>query len=164
MEESEKAKRRAMYLIGSRDYGEKELYDKLRKNYSEETAAEVTALMRELGYIDDRKYADKLARKYIEVKKYGKSRALAELRLKGIDSGIIEETLGKYSDEDLVSAAAEILRKKYTESIFDSGDEGKKELQKAVASLARRGFGWSDIKEALYIVRDELENEETEEE
>lgn len=160
MDEFETAKRRAIYLLGGRDYGRNELIAKLKNNYSETTAVKVADLMREYGYIDDGKYAEKLAKQYITVKKYGKSRAAVMMRQKFLDPQTIEEALERYTSDDIVSEIAEILRKKYADRLFLEGIDGKKEMQKVISALARRGYGYNDIKSALYIVKEEAENQE----
>ena len=156
-EELDIAKRRAMYLIGGREYGRNELIDKLKNNYSEETAVKVADLMCEYGYVDDARYAEKLARNYIRVRRYGKSRAAMMMRQKGLDRETIDTALSQYTEEDMIEEIADILRKKYADRLFLEGLEGRKEMQKIIAALARRGYGYNDIKFALYIVQDESE-------
>ncbi len=156
-EELDIAKRRAMYLIGGREYGRNELIDKLKNNYSEETAVKVADLMCEYGYVDDARYAEKLARNYIRVRRYGKSRAAVMMRQKGLDRETIDTALSQYTEEDMIEEIADILRKKYADRLFLEGLEGRKEMQKIIAALARRGYGYNDIKSALYIVQDESE-------
>ncbi len=157
MEELEIAKRRAMHLLAARDYGKNELYKKLLNNYSEKTAAAVTEMMWEYGYIDDERYAKKLAKTYIEIRKYGKSRAALMMREKGLDRDTIESALEEYDSEDITSEIVELLKKKYIDRLFLEGLEGKKEMQKVIAALARRGYSYGDIKTALYALEDELE-------
>ncbi len=160
MSELDIAKRRAMHLLGGRDYGKNELIAKLRENYSEKTAVTAAEMMCEFGYVDDDRYAEKLAKNYITVKKYGKSRAAQMMRQKLLDAETVEAALGKYTEDDITSEIAELLRRKYADRLFLGGLDGKKEMQKVIAALARRGYGYNDIKAALYIVKDELENEE----
>ena len=160
MEELDIAKRRAMHLLGGRDYGRNELIEKLKNNYSEKTAVTVADLMCEYGYVDDDRYAEKLAKQYITVRKYGKSRAALMMRQKLLDAQTIETALDKYTEDDITGEIAEILRKKYFDRLFLGGIEGKKEMQKVIAALARRGYGYNDIKTALYIIQDEIQNEE----
>ena len=69
--EFRKAKERALYLLDYRDYSYVELYKKLEKNYSEEICDAVMDKMLELGTVNDRRYAQGLARTYVEVRKYG---------------------------------------------------------------------------------------------
>ena len=160
MDELDIAKRRAMHLLGGRDYGRNELIEKLKNNYSEKTAVTVADLMCEYGYVNDDRYAEKLARQYITVRKYGKSRATLMMRQKLLDAQTIETALDKYTADDITGEIAEILRKKYSDRLFLGGIEGKKEMQKVIAALARRGYGYNDIKTALYIIQDEFQNEE----
>ena len=70
----------------------------------------------------------------------------------------MDNALAKYTEEDITAEIADILRKKYADRLFLEGIEGKKEMQKIIAALARRGYGYNDIKTALYAVRDELED------
>ena len=156
-EELETAKRSAMHLLGGRDYGRNELISKLKNNYSEQTAIAVADLMCEYGYVNDERYAEKLARNYITVRKYGKSRAAIMMSQKGLDRDTIDGALEKYTEDDITTEITEILRKKYADRLFLEGIEGKKEMQKIIAALARRGYGYNDIKTALYTVRNDLE-------
>ncbi len=158
--ELETAKKRAMYLLGGRDYSRKELLDKLLKNYSRETCEEAVRQMAEYGYLDDRRYADKLARKYVEVRKYGKSRAKMMMIQKGLGPSIADEALSRYSADDMVEEITAIIEKKYMDKLSADGAEGMKEMQKVMAALARRGYGYEDIKKAVSLVRENTEFEE----
>lgn len=157
MEELEIAKRRAMHLLAARDYGKKELFHKLMNNYSEKTSLAVIEMMTEYGYINDERYAKKLAKTYIEIRKYGKKRAALMMREKGLDRDTIDEALAEYDSDAITSEIVELLRKKYMDRLFLGGLEGKKEMQKVIAALARRGYSYSDIKTALYILEEEIE-------
>ncbi len=156
--ELETAKKRAMYLLGGKDYSRKELMTKLLKNYSREACEATVEQMAEYGYLDDRRYAEKLARQYIEVRKYGKSRAKMMMIQKGLGPSMADEALEQYSAEDMVDEIVSIIEKKYYDRLFTEGIEGKKEVQKVIAALARRGYGYEDIKEALGFVRDGAED------
>lgn len=157
MEELEIARRRAMHLLAARDYGKKELYKKLLNNYSEKTSLAVTEMMTEYGYLDDERYAKKLAKTYIEIRKYGKKRAALMMREKGLDRDTIENALEEYDAEAITSEIVALLKKKYMDRLFLEGPEGKKEMQKVIAALARRGYSYGDIKTALYALEEEIE-------
>lgn len=157
MEELEIARRRAMHLLAARDYGKKELYKKLLNNYSEKTSLAVTEMMTEYGYLDDERYAKKLAKTYIEIRKYGKKRAALMMREKGLDRNTIENALEEYDAEAITSEIVVLLKKKYMDRLFLEGPEGKKEMQKVIAALARRGYSYGDIKTALYALKEEIE-------
>lgn len=155
MDEFETAKKRAMYLLGARDYSYNGLIEKLMNNYSEETSAKVADIMLGYGYINDKEYAKKLARKYIGVQNYGKSRASMMMKQKGLCPDDIDEALSEYGAEDMITEIEKLIRKKYMDRIFLGGLEGKKEMQKVIAALARRGYGYNDIKTALYNIAEE---------
>lgn len=152
--ELETAKKRAMYLLGGKDYSRKELTEKLLKNYSREAAEAAVSQMVEYGYLDDRRYAKKLARQYIEVRRYGKSRAKMMMIQKGLGPQLADEALEQYSAEDLIGEIVTIIEKKYYDRLFLEGLEGRKEMHKVMAALARRGYGYEDIKTAVSAVRD----------
>lgn len=151
--ELETAKKRAMYLLGGKDYSKKELLDKLLRNYSRETCEKAVAQMEEYGYLNDERYAKKLARQYIEVRKYGKSRAKMMMIQKGLGSALADEALEQYTSDDMIDEIVSIIEKKYYDRLFEEGLEGRKEMQKVMAALARRGYGYEDIKSAVAIVR-----------
>ncbi len=144
-----KAKERALYLLDYRDYSYTELFEKLEKNYSEDVCYKVMERMAELGTIDDRRYAERLARHYSEVKKYGYYRASAEMRNRGIPKEIIEETLSEY-ENTVYERLFELINKKYYRYLDD--EKGVKKVKNA---LVRYGYSYDDINAVL----DEIINE-----
>lgn len=149
--EYERARKRAMYLLGSRDYSSAALREKLLNNYSEETADRVIEDMTEYGFLDDEEYAVKLAASLVKGKKYGIYRAKTEMRRKGVPEAMITDALAQYEHEDYVEQLKDLIRKKYSDKIEDRADR-----QKVIAALARRGFGFAEIKEAVVNVLEEL--------
>jgi len=100
-----KAKKRALYLLGSRMYSYNELYKKLLPTYGEEASRAAADAMQEYGYIDDADYAGKLAEKLIHGKHYGMSKTRWEMQSRGLDKNLIEDILA----EKLTEAPAEAL-------------------------------------------------------
>lgn len=145
--EYERARKRAMYLLGGHAYSCAALREKLLNSYSKETADRVVEDMTEYGFLNDGEYAEKLAASLIKGKKYGLYRAKAEMRHKGVPETLIEDALAQYEREDYVEQLKELIRKKYSEKIEDRDDR-----QRVIAALARRGFGFSEIKEAVIEV------------
>lgn len=160
MTELEIAKRRALYLLGGRDYSRKELYKKLLNNYSPETCEKVVAFAEEYGYLDEERYAARLAKHYIEGKKYGTRRAALMMSQKGLEREIIEAALEQFPAETRQDALVEFVEQKYYDRIFGEGLEGRKELQKVIAALARRGYSYGEIKSAIDTVRENAGEEE----
>lgn len=146
-----KAKERALYLLEYRDHSYKELYDKLRKNYSDEVSTDVMKKMVELSLIDDEKFASMYARQLFEVKRMGKYRAKFEMQKKGLSAELIEEMLSRYEDTT-VSRLEELIEKKYARYLCD-----EKGIKKVMGALTRQGYSYSDIRDALRKYLDEVE-------
>ncbi|MDE6731999.1 MAG: RecX family transcriptional regulator [Oscillospiraceae bacterium] len=139
-----KAKNRALYLLGERDMCLAELTQKLTKTYGEEVAEDAAEYVRQLGYINDEKYAGKLAEYLIKRKKFGKRRARQEMLRRGLERELAEEALARSPDEDVSGERLERIERKYANKLGDY-----KERQKVIAALARRGFGFDEIKQAI---------------
>lgn len=112
---------------------------KERKGVSKDIADRVFDRLVEKGYLDDEKFAQFWVENRNQTKGASRRKLVAELRVKGLASSIIEEALenSERNDEDEL---AKIIAKK--RSRYD--DE-----QKFIAYLARQGFGYDDIKTAL---------------
>lgn len=132
-----------MYLLDYRDYSYSELYKKLLNNYGEQICYDVCDKLAELGFINDRRYAESLARKYMEVKKFGYFRAVQEMRLKGLSKELIDEVLSGYEDT-VHERLAELIEKKYLRKLEDEDD-----VKKVKNALARQGYSYSDINAVL---------------
>lgn len=139
-----KAKNRALYLLGERDMCLAELTQKLAKTYGKEVAAEAAEYVQSLGYINDEEYAPKLAEYLIKRKKFGKRRARQEMLRRGLEKELAEEALERIPDEEVSEELVEIIERKYANKLEDY-----KERQKVIAALARRGFGFDEIKQAI---------------
>lgn len=140
-----RARERALYLMESRDHSYRELFDKLEKNYSEDICFEVCNRLAEIGVINDRRYAEKLCRQLFEVKKLGRYRVRQEMRLKGLGSEIIEETMENFSEEDEPFERLEkLVEQKYERYLTD-----RKGVEKVRNALARKGYSFGEIKEVL---------------
>lgn len=140
-----RARERALYLMESRDHSYRELFDKLEKNYSEDICFEVCNRLAEIGVINDRRYAEKLCRQLFEVKKLGRYRVKQEMRLKGLGSEIIDETMENFSEEDEPFERLEkLVEQKYERYLTD-----RKGVEKVRNALARKGYSFGEIKEVL---------------
>lgn len=146
-----KAKERALYIIEAGDISFKCLNEKLEKNYSKKVSLDVCKKMVEIGLINDRKYGEKLAERYFEIKLFGYYRAKQEMRKKGIPDEIIEELCEEYAD-DSVERIERLIGQKYARYL---GDESGR--RKTAAAIARMGHSYSDIKIAMRTYLDESE-------
>ena len=152
-EEYRKARERALYLLDYKDYSYMDMYKKLSEKYAEETVCRVMDKLCETGCINDRRYAQNLARHYCEVKKFGRYRAYQEMRKKGLTEKTINRALDEYSEteyERLLEVARKCLYR-YAEK--DNG------ITKMKNYLVRQGYNYGLVKDAVNQVIEETENE-----
>ena len=138
-----RARERALYLLGLRDYACGELEKKLYTEATPEIAAAVIARLREVGLLDDTRFALRLARHLMEHKQYPRRRIEQELRHRGVDASVIADALMQLDGDDLQQALA-LLNKKYYNKMNTQEDR-----QRVVAALARRGFSYGAIRGAM---------------
>ena len=155
-DEKRKARERALYLLDCRDYSYVEMVNKLMNNYSEDTCYEVADELAEKGFINDRRYAELLARRLCESKLLGYFRAKPYMRERGIPMRIIEDALAEYADS-APERAAQLAEKKYMK-YFDPSDRAM--MQKLKNALVRSGYGFRDIAEAVELLKEEYPGEE----
>lgn len=137
-----RAKEKALWLISYRSHSKKELFDKLKRGFDEESAQKAVDRMEELGLINDEEFAKLYARKLVNGKKMSVKAAEFELYRKGIDKITAEQVLGEL-EYDPQTQIIEFITKKY-KNIDD-----EKIKRRAVAALQRKGYSWDEIKSAL---------------
>ena len=134
-------KSKAMELLMRKPQSRKELGRKLLEwEASEEEAEAVCDRMEELGYLNEREYAGRIVR-HFAAKGFGERKLRDELYRRGIPRELWEEALGQV--EDNAAAIDAFLEKKL------KGDRDPRAVKKASDALARRGFSWSEISDAL---------------
>lgn len=137
-----RAKDKALWLISYRSHSKKELFDKLRRDFDEDSAQKAVDRMQELGLINDGEFAKAYARKLVYGKKMSLRAAELELHRKGIDEITAEQALSEL-EYDAQTQIIEFISKKYRNI------EDEKVRRRAVAALQRKGYGWDDIKQAI---------------
>lgn len=143
-----KAKEKAFRLLSIRDHSEKELYDKLIKDYDEHTSAAIVSKFCELGLLDD----DEFARIYFE-QLINKGKSLKEVRFKLLQKGISRERIDELISSSSVNEeerVRELIETKYSSKL--SRENGEKTVYD---SLVRRGFSPSVIRSVLEEVYEE---------
>lgn len=134
-------KSRAIGLLMRKPQSRKELGRKLTEwEASPEEVQAVCDRMEELGYLNEPEYARQITR-YYAAKGFGERKLRDELYRRGIPRELWEEALAQV--EDSACALDAFLEKKL------KGSHDPKELKKASDALARRGFSWSEISDAL---------------
>ena len=128
------------------------LRDKLiEKGHSEDAADYAVAWLIERRLLDDAAYAESVVRSYAR-RGYGAARIRQELTRRGVDRGTAEAALLGYAPEPAQLRA--LLDKRLRGDVSD-----KKEIDKAVAALQRRGFSWQEIRDALAEYGQQLPDE-----
>ena len=148
-----KAKKRALYLLGSRMYCYSELYKKLLPTYGEEASRAAADAMQEYGYIDDEDYARKLAEKLIHSKHCGMQKTRWEMQCRGLDKNLIEDVLSEYTEDEIDEEITRLLETKYSEKISDPDDR-----RRTIAALARRGYSYHAVKRCIEQLLQDMED------
>ena len=142
-----RAKLRAMHLLNDMDRTESQLRTKLLNgDYPADIVDEAIAYVKSFGYINDESYI----RRFIESKRNSKSKKeiYALLMKKGVDMERVREIQSEYySAEDSLNAIRDLLRKKR----YDPKSATDQEMRKIYGYLARKGFGYEDIRQVIQI-------------
>ena len=134
-------RQKALEMLSRRPYSRRELRDKLlRSGTDEQSAEDCVSWLCERGFLDDEEYAGAVARHYA-AKGYGAGKVKSELRRRGIERELSDETLAALPvDTDKIDAF--IARRLRDPSDRDS-------VRKIGAALFRRGWSWEEIRAAL---------------
>lgn len=147
----ERAKSRALWFLDRGDRTEKGLYEKLiAGGISAEACSKAVARFKELGLIDDRRFARNFAERRLEGN-ISKRQTYAKLMQKGVPKDIIKEVLSE-SEIDETAQVLEVIKRKYANKL-----DTKENTAKVVAALMRKGFMYPAVKEALKTHGEELE-------
>ena len=141
------AKDKALELLNYRSKSENELRRKLTgKKIRRDIINEVISDLSRVGVIDDREFAIRFSRDYVQRKPAGEYLLKMELKKKGIKNEIIEETIEKiYSEFD----KRELIRKLISKKKFNPLTSDQKEKKKMYDFLLRRGFSWELIGDVM---------------
>lgn len=130
---------RALYLLGFRDYSEKEMQNKLKLDFTDDAIENTIEKLKEQKLLDDEKFASKYADALIFEKKFSKKMAVYELTKKGIGKQISESIVDNI-DVDEKDQIKDLISKKYKDAYND-----EKVKRRAIAFLQRHGYKIHDI-------------------
>jgi len=136
----------ALKLVSRSSYSAKTLYDKLlQKGYEPENAKAATTRLKELGYIDDAKYADSFV-KYLAGRGKGEFAIKAALEEKGISKELAAKALDSLKTEaEPYEQIIKTIKSKFKN--FDAKD--KNEIRRIASFFLRRGFTAEDVSKAF---------------
>ena len=137
----------ALKKLSYRDYSSAELTKKLSEDFrSTAVIREIVGRLAEEDIINDERYADRLAYKYIMVKRFGVHRARRELMLHGIERPAADEALSRYSGSTQDNLAV-LLEKKYARFLTDREDRSA--VERVKSSLVRLGYSFTEVNRAI---------------
>ena len=136
----------ALNLLTARDMTAHDMKSALRRRgYLEPVAEAVSERLIENKLIDDSRYAQR----YVELRQdsaVGRYAMKRKLRAKGIDENVAEEALEVLDDESQLATAKELAKKLSRRYEKEEPYARKSKLSQA---LARRGYSWDVVKEAV---------------
>lgn len=135
-------KAQAAGMIGRRALSKSELQRRLIRGGAAEADAQAAAdWLEDIGAVDDLAYAAAVVRDYGR-RGYGPARIREELRRRGVPRELWEVALEELPDsEDILD---DLIRKRCRGDLSDP-----REVKRLSDGLLRRGFSWSQVKEAL---------------
>ena len=141
-------KESALRLLSFKDRTEEEMRRKLKeKSYTENEVEDVIAFLKEYGYINDRRYAERFSSDAKKIKKWGRRRIEAELLSRGIPREIIDEVT-KENEEDEKEIILDEIKRRFKNADFSN----RKERARIFSYFARRGFSTEKIYGAINLV------------
>ena len=151
----EQALQRALNLISYRPRSEAEVRNNLTKHQiPEEITTAVIARLRETGILNDQQFAEAWVDNRATFRPRSKLALRMELKQKGIDEDIIEETLASVNDEEQAFEAGQ----KKARQLRDADEQEFK--RKLFGFLARRGFNYEVTSSVVRKLWEEMNNEE----
>lgn len=153
-----RACRRAYYLLDSRDYSRRMLYEKLMHTYHDAPLCRsVLDKLVQCGAVDDERYAEHLAEYLVERKRYGIFRARQEMLRRGLDKELVSDMLSEY-EETAEENIPEVLERKYSRYLTDPED--RRSVDKVIAGMARLGYDYRSVRAAIHAYFEEMKDEE----
>lgn len=138
------ARKKAMDYLARREYGQRELVGKLLKaGFDAGIAGQAVERLSGEGLQNDRRYIEAFAQSRVNRGK-GPVRLRADLRQRGVDSGLVDEVLNKLSI-DWRELAREVRRKKFGPAMPRSFSDKARQMR----FLQYRGFTQADIESAM---------------
>ena len=137
----------ALKALGGRAQSTGELRERLRLRAERTDDVEgVLARLKDLGYLNDQRFAESFAAARLSNDKLGRTRVIQDLRRRRVAPSLAESTVQKtYEDVDEIALIEDWIRRKYRmterEGLF--GEE--KDLAAAYRRLARAGFRSGEI-------------------
>lgn len=135
----------ALRLLARRDRSEQELAARLRREGCDETAIAATLQRcRELGYLDEARFARQRAKSLMTSGRAVGGRLLAELKQRGIDEQLARDAASEAETEvDRDRLLADLLKKRFAGFSYAQADD--RQRRRVIHYFLRRGFPLEQI-------------------
>jgi regulatory protein len=143
-DEEYSCREKALSLLDYAPQSTGRLREKLERFYPRETAERVVERLEELGLVDDLDYGRRLAADLINLRGWGLARVRQELRRRRLSPETIQGVLEELEDTDETGTILRLVEKKYLPKLRQP--RGR---EKVAAALQRRGYSWTQIREAF---------------
>ena len=145
----------AVALLAQRAQASGEIAQKLRRRlYMEDTIEMVLYKLEKERLLDDEAFAREWAASRAR-SQVGRMRIRQELRMKGISPEMAEIALEELDEEESDTAAVALAKKLLKR--YDREDDERKAMQKLLAAMARRGYGYEESRQAVEKALEEQE-------
>ncbi|HBL41000.1 MAG TPA: hypothetical protein DDY98_05295 [Ruminococcaceae bacterium] len=145
---------RALNILSRREHSEKELTDKLVRADGAVAAAAAVERVKQLGYLDDARYATMLASELSQRKGMSQRGIFHELLRRGVDRETAEEALGEQTLDECDKIKM-LLQGKYRNRLSD--EKGRRQVFNA---LLRLGYSYSQVRSAMQDYDSEYSQED----
>ena len=148
----------AVALLAQRARASGEIKQKLRRKlYMEDTIEMVIYKLEKERFLNDEEFAREWAASRAR-SRIGKSRIMQELRMKGIPQEMAENALDEVDEDESDEAAASLALKLLKR--YSSEPDERKAMQKMLAAMARRGYGYEESRRAIAAAMEQMDEYE----
>lgn len=143
-------------LLSYRDHSQKELTQKLARHLDAQTAADAVEHAAQLGYVDDVRYAQRMAEDMLQRKGFAPRRVEQELRRHGVDAETAHNVLEEFPF-DPQEQLWDLLESRFAHKL-----RSEKDRKRTFDTLVRFGYAYADIRSVLcdYLEQTEAETED----
>ena len=141
-----KAKNKALNILSKASQSEKQIKQKLSKDFDEDTIDRVLKFLQKYKFVDDEDLANRIVSTNVNLNKYGKNKIKQNLYNKGIDKNIIEQAIDEIDSDKELENAFYLAKKRYERV---KNEDYRKAYQKIGNHLAYKGFNYDIIKKVL---------------
>lgn len=141
----------ALKILGGRAHSSGELREKLRRRAQNRLDVDsVLSRLKDLGYLNDQRFAEGFAGARLANERFGKTRVLQDLRQRRVAPALAEKVVGKvYRDVDESALIEDWIRRKYRTAPREGLFAEDKDLASAYRKLLRAGFRTGEIVRVL---------------